>query len=44
MKKILTDETMSSVRLVVNPEKMVIEARRTYTYLGLFGYRVDAVR
>jgi arsenite-transporting ATPase len=41
---ILTDETGSSVRLVVNPEKMVIsEARRTYTYLGLFGYRVDAV-
>jgi arsenite/tail-anchored protein-transporting ATPase len=44
VKKILTDETMSSVRLVLNPEKMVIaEARRTYTYLGLFGYRVDAV-
>ena len=32
------------MRLVVNPEKMVIaEARRTYTYLGLFGYRVDSV-
>jgi arsenite-transporting ATPase len=32
------------VRLVVNPEKMVIaEARRTATYLSLFGYRVDAV-
>jgi arsenite-transporting ATPase len=44
VKKILTDEKMSSVRLVVNLEKMVIaEARRTYTYLGLFGYRVDAV-
>jgi arsenite/tail-anchored protein-transporting ATPase len=44
VKRILTDEGMSSVRLVVNPEKMVIsEARRTYTYLGLFGYRVDAV-
>ncbi len=44
VKRILTDEAMSSVRLVVNPEKMVIaEARRTYTYLGLFGYRVDAV-
>ena len=44
MKQILTDEKVSSVRLVVNPEKMVIaEARRTYTYLGLFGYRVDAV-
>jgi arsenite/tail-anchored protein-transporting ATPase len=29
---------------VVNQEKMVIaEARRTYTYLALFGYRVDAV-
>src|SRR5712691_8662837 len=44
VKTILTDEKISSVRLVVNPEKMVIaEARRTYTYLGLFGYRVDAV-
>ena len=44
VKTILTDERTSSVRLVVNPEKMVIaEARRTYTYLGLFGYRVDAV-
>jgi arsenite-transporting ATPase len=42
--RILTDESSSSVRLVVNPEKMVIaEARRTYTYLGLFGYRVDGV-
>jgi arsenite/tail-anchored protein-transporting ATPase len=44
VKHILIDEKVSSVRLVVNPEKMVIaEARRTYTYLGLFGYRVDAV-
>lgn len=44
VRQILTDERSSSVRLVVNPEKMVIaEARRTYTYLGLFGYRVDAV-
>jgi arsenite-transporting ATPase len=44
VRRILKDEKMSSVRLVVNPEKMVIaEARRTYTYLGLFGYRVDAV-
>jgi arsenite-transporting ATPase len=42
--RILIDERSSTVRLVVNPEKMVIaEARRTYTYLGLFGYRVDAV-
>jgi arsenite-transporting ATPase len=42
--QILVDVERSSVRLVVNPEKMVIaEARRTYTYLSLFGYRVDAV-
>ena len=44
VKRILTDASMSSVRLVLNLEKMVIsEARRTYTYLGLFGYRVDSV-
>ena len=44
VRRMLTDEKRSSVRLVVNPEKMVIaEARRTYTYLSLFGYRVDAV-
>jgi arsenite-transporting ATPase len=44
VRRILTDEHASTVRLVVNPERMVIsEARRTYTYLGLFGYRVDAV-
>jgi arsenite-transporting ATPase len=44
VRRVLTDEKTSSVRLVVNPEKMVIaEARRTYTYLSLFGYRVDAV-
>jgi arsenite-transporting ATPase len=40
----LLAEPASTVRLVVNPEKMVVnEARRTYTYLSLFGYRVDAV-
>ena len=44
MREILIDPARSSVRLVVNPERMVIaEARRTYTYLSLFGYRVDAV-
>ncbi len=44
VRRILIDERTSSVRLVVNPEKMVIsEARRTYTYLSLFGYRVDAI-
>ena len=44
VKEILADPTRTSIRLVVNPERMVIaEARRTYTYLSLFGYRVDAV-
>jgi arsenite-transporting ATPase len=44
VREILTDAATTSVRLVVNPERMVIaEARRTYTYLSLFGYRVDAV-
>src|SRR3954464_6011564 len=44
VREILTDPKRTSVRLVVNPERMVIaEARRTYTYLSLFGYRVDAV-
>lgn len=41
---LLTDGEQSSMRLVVNPEKMVIkEAQRTLTYLNLFGYYTDAV-
>lgn len=44
VRELLTDSERTSVRLVVNPERMVIaEARRTYTYLSLFGYGVDAV-
>ena len=44
VRELLTDSAHTSVRLVVNPERMVIaEARRTYTYLSLFGYGVDAV-
>ena len=42
--KVLADPNISSVRLVMNPERMVIrEARRAYTYLQLYGYNVDAV-
>lgn len=41
---VLTDSNISSIRLVMNPEKMVIrEARRAYTYLQLYGYGIDAV-
>ncbi|HUP85246.1 MAG TPA: ArsA family ATPase [Acidimicrobiales bacterium] len=44
VRTLLTDPALASVRLVVNPEAMVIaEARRTATYLSLFGYAVDAV-
>jgi arsenite-transporting ATPase len=44
VREILSDPARTAVRLVVNPERVVIaEARRTYTYLSLFGYRVDAV-
>jgi arsenite-transporting ATPase len=41
---LLSDERKSSVRLVVNPEKMVIkEAQRAFTYFNLYGYATDAV-
>ncbi len=42
--ELLGDPTISSMRLVLNPEKMVVkEAQRAYTYLNLYGYPVDAV-
>jgi len=44
MKTLLSDPRKSSVRLVLNPEKMVIkEAQRAFTYLNLYGYITDAI-
>lgn len=44
VREILADPGITSVRMVVNPEAMVIaEARRTHTYLSLFGYQVDGI-
>ena len=44
MNEILRDRTRCTVRLVMNPERMVIgEAMRTFTYLNLYGYLTDAV-
>ena len=44
MNEILRDRSHSTVRLVMNPDKMVIgEAMRTFTYLNLYGYLTDAV-
>jgi arsenite-transporting ATPase len=44
MKEILSDSKKVTIRLVVNPEKMVIkEAQRAFTFFNLFGYTVDLV-
>lgn len=42
--KTLQNSEISSIRLVTNPEKMVLrETERAFTYLHLYGYPVDAV-
>ncbi len=44
MNDILRDGTQTTVRLVMNPDRMVVkEAMRTFTYLNLYGYLTDAV-
>jgi arsenite-transporting ATPase len=44
MNEILRDRDRCTVRLVMNPDRMVIgEAMRTFTYLNLYGYLTDAV-
>ena len=44
IKELLLDNSTTTIRLVVNPEKMVInESQRAYTYLNMFGFTVDAV-
>jgi len=44
MNAILRDRETCSIRLVMNPDRMVIkEAQRTFTYLNLYGYLTDAV-
>ena len=44
LNEILRDRERCTVRLVMTPERMVIdEARRTFTYLNLYGFLTDAV-
>ena len=44
MRKVLTDPEITTVRIVLNLEKMVVkEAKRAFSYLSLFGYVTDAV-
>jgi len=42
--EILADRSRVSIRMVMTPDRMVIqEAKRTFTYLNLYGYLTDAV-
>ena len=42
--EILRNPEISSLRLVLNPDKIAIaESKRTYTYFSLFGFPVDAI-
>jgi arsenite/tail-anchored protein-transporting ATPase len=44
MNGILRDRSRTTVRLVMNADRMVVkEAMRTFTYLNLYGYLTDAV-
>jgi arsenite-transporting ATPase len=44
MNVILRNRATTSIRLVMNPDRMVIkESMRTFTYLNLYGYLTDAV-
>jgi arsenite-transporting ATPase len=44
MKQILSDGRRATVRIVLNPEKIVIkESQRALAYLNLYGYLCDAV-
>jgi arsenite-transporting ATPase len=44
MNGILRDRSRTTIRLVMQPERMVVkEAMRTFTYLNLYGYLTDAV-
>jgi arsenite-transporting ATPase len=44
MNEILRDHERVSIRLVMTPDRMVVdEARRTFTYLNLYGYLTDAI-
>lgn len=44
IQKVMQDPDISSIRVVLNPERMVIkEGKRALTYLQLYGYNVDGV-
>ncbi len=44
LRKIFTDPNLTSVRLVLNPDRMaLLETQRAFTYFSLYGLTVDAL-
>lgn len=44
MREVFADREVTSIRIVVNPEKMVIkEAQRSFTYLNIYNYNIDGI-
>lgn len=44
VKEIVNDTEKTSVRIIMNPERMVLkESQRAFTYFNLYGYNVDAI-
>lgn len=44
LQELLLNPVITTVRIVLNPEKMVLaESRRSFTYLNLFGFTTDAI-
>lgn len=44
VREIVNDSNQTSVRIILNPEKMVLkESQRAFTYFNLYGYNVDCI-
>ncbi len=44
MRNLFSNKEVASIRIVVNPEKMVIkEAQRSFTYLNIYNFNIDAI-
>jgi arsenite-transporting ATPase len=44
LRRVLTDPKLTSVRLVLNPDKMaILETQRAFTFFSLYGLTVDAL-
>jgi arsenite-transporting ATPase len=44
MREVFSNREVTSIRIVVNPEKMVIkEAQRSFTYLNIYNFNIDGI-